>query len=78
MLRIGKIFLGSCFVLGVLLMAFGARAEVPGKVYLFDARSYLQNGSSPEKSPRVWEHFHALAALQGIVNRQAPQLYIYY
>lgn len=78
MQKIGKLLWGSCFVLCVFLMAFGARAEVPEKVYLFDARSYRENGSSPEKSPRVWEHFHALAALQGIVNRQAPQLYIYY
>ncbi len=61
-----------------LLLVFSGRAALPEKIYLFDARTYLKNANQPENSERVWEHLHALAALQGIVNRQSPQLYIYY
>jgi len=54
------------------------RSKAPERVYLFDAR-YLKDGwNIPEKAAVIWDNMHALCALQGIVNREKPQLYIIY
>ncbi|MDR2774349.1 MAG: hypothetical protein LBC19_06340 [Tannerella sp.] len=50
-----------------------------GHVTLFDMQ-YLNNLdiNRPENALTVWEHVHTAATLQGIVNRQKPQLYLFY
>ncbi|MCF7673922.1 MAG: hypothetical protein K9N23_07580 [Akkermansiaceae bacterium] len=54
-------------------------AEAPRTVHVLDAR-YLRglDLSQPEKAVEVWDKMHALAALQGIVNRDAPRFYLLY
>lgn len=34
--------------------------------------------NDPAQAARTWEHCHAVAALQGIVNREEPRLYVRY
>ncbi|MDR2385200.1 MAG: hypothetical protein LBD80_06015 [Tannerella sp.] len=52
---------------------------VEGTVITFDMQ-YLNrlDVSRPENALTVWEHVHTAATLQGIVNRQKPQLYLFY
>ncbi|MDR3252287.1 MAG: hypothetical protein LBT35_01800 [Tannerella sp.] len=52
---------------------------VEGAVTLFDMQ-YLNrlDVNQPENALTVWEHIHAAATLQGIVNRQKPRLYLFY
>ncbi|MEI7955133.1 MAG: GxGYxYP domain-containing protein [Verrucomicrobiota bacterium] len=67
-------------VLGLLLWAAGAcGAATPPCLHVFDARP-MKNWdlSQPEKAAEVWDTMHVLTALQGIVNRDAPQLYLLY
>jgi hypothetical protein len=56
-----------------------AAAPAPKVVYTFDARplNRLDLGA-PANAARVWDTLHALCALQGLANRQAPQLYLFY
>jgi hypothetical protein len=54
-------------------------AFVEGTVVTFDL-GYL-NGLGldvPENVERVWEEVHAVATLQGVVNRRGPRLYLFY
>ncbi|MDR1224840.1 MAG: hypothetical protein LBL07_18480 [Tannerella sp.] len=50
-----------------------------GPVTLFDM-GYLNrlDVNRPEDARTVWEHVHAAATLQGIVNREKPRLYLFY
>jgi hypothetical protein len=52
---------------------------VEGTVVTFGLQ-YLNNLNldKPEDVCTIWDHVHTIATLQGIVNRQKPQLYIYY
>jgi len=48
-------------------------------VYTFDARPL--NGLDlrfPTNSARIWDTLHTLSALQGLVNRSSPKLYLFY
>lgn len=36
------------------------------------------NPKNPEDARKIWDHVHMAATLQGIVNREKPQLYLYY
>jgi hypothetical protein len=60
-----------------------AKANKPqfaeGPVTLFDMQ-YLNrmDVNQPENAVTVWEHLHAVATLQGIVNRDKPRLYLFY
>lgn len=49
------------------------------KVYLLDLRPLKAlDLSKPEHAREVWDTMHAVAALQGIVNRNGPRLYLLY
>ncbi len=52
---------------------------VKGTVVTFDL-DYLNNlnPNKAEDAVEIWEHIHAVATLQGIVNREKPQLYLFY
>ncbi len=65
-------------LLSVSIRSAGA-VSGPENVYFFDAR-YLRklDWRQPAGAAQIWDTVHALAALQGIVNRQGPQLYILY
>jgi hypothetical protein len=56
-----------------------ATAGAPERIYVFDAR-YLRrlNLQDPSQMAEVWDTMHALAAVQGLANREAPQLYVIY
>ena len=58
----------------------GAVNAVPPKtVHVLDARHLKSlDLSQPEKVAVAWDTMHALAALQGIVNRDTPRLYLFY
>ena len=53
--------------------------EPPPTVHVFDAR-YLRKLDlhQTDKAAELWDTMHTLAALQGIVNRDAPRLYLLY
>jgi len=50
-----------------------------GSIVTYDLQ-YLNNldVNKPEDAITIWEHVHAVATLQGIVNRKQPRLYLYY
>ncbi len=52
---------------------------VEGTVVTFNM-GYLNhlNPNNAEDALEIWEHAHAVATLQGIVNREKPQLYLFY
>src|ERR1035441_2496546 len=54
-------------------------SDSPKTVRVFDAR-YLRtlHMRDPRKAAEVWDTMHALAAVQGLANREAPQLYLIY
>lgn len=56
-----------------------ADAAATKTVHVLDAR-LLKNldRSQPDKAAEAWDTMHALAALQGIVNRDAPRFYLLY
>lgn len=67
-------------ILALLLWTGCASAAVtPKTVHVLDARP-LRNLdlSQPENVAEAWDTMHALAALQGIVNRKSPQFYLRY
>ncbi|MDR0328150.1 MAG: hypothetical protein LBI05_07645 [Planctomycetaceae bacterium] len=54
-----------------------AQTEEP--IRLFDLRYTLRSDLSvPEKLHETWDHAHAVATLQGIVNRGKPRLFIFF
>jgi len=69
-------------VLGSIVLAWlaaDASAAAPGTIHVFDARQFrTRDLSKPENAAEVWDTMHALAALQGIVNRDEPWLYLIY
>jgi hypothetical protein len=51
----------------------------PGAIYTFDARSLRHfDASKPAEIAKIWDTWHALAAIQGLANRERPQLYVFY
>ncbi|MBP9903707.1 MAG: hypothetical protein KBH45_19815, partial [Verrucomicrobia bacterium] len=64
----------------VLMGIVDATNAVPPKtVHVLDARPLKSlDLSLPEKVAAAWDTMHALAALQGIVNRDAPRFYLLY
>ncbi|MBK9138452.1 MAG: hypothetical protein IPM17_06765 [Verrucomicrobia bacterium] len=56
-----------------------ASAGSPATVFTFDARPLREvNLAEPSAARRVWDTLHLLAALQGLANRDAPRLYLFY
>ncbi len=54
-------------------------APAPKAIHVLDVRSLKSRDlSKPEQAAEVWNTMHALAALQGIVNRDGPRLYLMY
>ena len=51
----------------------------PKTIHVFDAR-YLRKLDlrDPRQAAEVWDTMHALAAVQGLANRETPQLYVIY
>jgi hypothetical protein len=55
------------------------RVPMPDRVFTYDARPLQRlDLREPEQAARVWDTMHVLAALQGLVNRDAPRLYLFY
>jgi hypothetical protein len=51
----------------------------PSIVYTYDARPLNQfDLGTPAQATRIWDEMHLLAALQGLVNRDTPRLYLFY
>ena len=59
--------------------AAASAAPSPAVVYTLDARplNHLDLREATNAA-RLWDTLHALSALQGLVNRQAPRLYLFY
>ncbi|MHC4641569.1 MAG: GxGYxYP domain-containing protein [Planctomycetota bacterium] len=58
-----------------LIMSFSAAGGSPIRIY--DLRYTLKiDTGNPEQVRMVWDHCHLVAALQGLVNRDEPSLYI--
>lgn len=48
-------------------------------VYTYDARPLQRlDLKDPGQAARIWDTMHLLASLQGLVNREAPRLYLFY
>jgi hypothetical protein len=59
--------------------AAGEPLAAPRAIHVLDVRSLRKlDWRQPAPAAEIWDTMHALAALQGIVNRQAPQLYVLY
>ncbi|HXP58882.1 MAG TPA: hypothetical protein VN829_00245 [Dongiaceae bacterium] len=78
--RRGCATLSFCAFLGLAPAPDPAGAAPPPKrVYTFDARPLNRlDPGAPANAARVWDTLHALCALQGLANRQTPQLYLFY
>jgi hypothetical protein len=79
----GLLLLLACSLLQSGLAASSPIADPPRnsprRVYVLDVRHLKRlDLAKPENAAEVWDTMHALAALQGIVNRETPQLYILY
>lgn len=66
----------------VLMLAFGiptTSGAPPKTIRVLDARELKSRDlARAENAEEVWDTMHALAALQGIVNRESPRLYLLY
>ena len=61
----------------ILFLAGHAFAADPDPIRLYDLTYAAKaNMADPAQVRMAWEHCHAVAALQGIVNRETPQLYV--
>ena len=60
----------------VLVVAFTS-IDAAAPIDVYDLTGALKfDATDPRQTARVWDQIHAVAALQGIVNRDAPRLYI--
>jgi hypothetical protein len=51
----------------------------PTRIFTFDARPLNQlDLGVASNAARVWDTLHTFSALQGLVNREAPRLYLFY
>ena len=59
--------------------SFPVAGGSPKTIHVFDAR-YLRARDlrDPGQAAEVWDTMHALAAVQGLANREAPRLYVNY
>jgi hypothetical protein len=54
-------------------------SPAPGIVWTYDARPLRHlNLGDPANAAKVWDTLHLVAALQGLVNRESPSLYLFY
>jgi hypothetical protein len=65
-----------------LVVAQGGAAlsgAVPQTIWTYDAEPLQRlDVRDPAKAKQVWDTMHFLAALQGLANRESPQLYLFY
>lgn len=60
-----------------LLTAVGLLAYTAGPITVYDLRYALRfDPGNPQQVAAAWDHAHAAATLQGIVNRNGPELYL--
>ena len=63
----------------MLLIGFQAAGRAPEDLHTLDCRGLKSLDLGQETNAvRVWEEMHLLSALQGIVNRGSPRLYLLY
>ncbi|NLH42775.1 MAG: hypothetical protein GX448_13135 [Planctomycetes bacterium] len=75
-LRIRSTRVLAAIVLPCLLRTFPTSAQ-PAPVKLFDLSYTLRIDANNRRQVRMaWDHCHAVAALQGLVNREGPTLYL--
>lgn len=54
-------------------------AKTPDMIHIYDLTHTLgADLSDPQQAARVWDEAHAVATLQGLVNRRGPRLYLRY
>ncbi len=52
-------------------------ARASDEIGMYDLRyTITQDLNDPDKLSETWDHCHAVATLQGIVNRDHPRLYL--
>ena len=75
--KLANILAGTLALLTWPVSASGA--PLPETVHVLDVRRLKRlDLSQPERAAEAWDTMHALAALQGIVNREKPHLYLLY
>lgn len=63
----------------VIPQMLAAEPAAPKLIWTFDARPLQKlNVGEAANARQVWDTMHLLAALQGLANREKPQLYLYY
>jgi hypothetical protein len=68
-----------CRVIALALLGLAAPTLAESPITVFDLRYTLSIDTQNEgELNRAWAHCHAVAALQGLVNRHAPLLYLRY
>jgi len=75
-----RIFCVLCLIVatGRCVLAEGT-ATPPASVWTFEAESWQSRDvRQPAQAREVWDTMHLLAALQGLVNRESPRLYLFY
>ena len=71
--------LASAGLLALALTSIASFAAPPPTIYVLDVRGLKSlDLSRPENVTAAWDTMHALAALQGIVNRKQPRFYLLY
>lgn len=59
------------------LMTAGMLGYAAGPITMYDLRYALRfNAQNPQEVAAAWDHVHAVATLQGIVNRREANLYV--
>ncbi len=66
--------------MGVLVcLGAGAHGADAGTLYTYElSRVHSLNLSEPRQVRRLYDECHVVASLQGVVNRRAPRLYLYF
>ncbi len=63
--------------MAILVSAVQAACADDLPIDVYDLTGALQfDATNPTETARVWDHVHAIATLQGIVNRDSPRLYV--
>lgn len=78
-MRVIGVFLG--FIAGSIIYSFsyGQTAASSEPIAVFDLGYTLEGvWDEPEEVEQAWDHAHAVATLQGLVNRESPRLYTYF
>lgn len=77
LLRVGVLALTA--TLRLCALAEPALEASPKLVFTFDVRPLNRlDLRVPSNAARIWDTLHVLAALQGLANRERPQLYLFY